>query len=112
MYAPQKVVKTVVSLVTKPRAEVVIGGFGKVACVLKPLLPARLGTSLYGKLLNYGFLKREPHSVTSGALLEPMRDGHGVTGGWRKGYNNGGVPSMVALDPGGLLLGSMLLRRS
>ena len=112
VYAPQKVAETVVSLVHRPRAEVVIGGFGKVASVMKPLLPAGLGTWLNGKLLNYGFLKREPHPVTPGALFEPVHDGRGVTGGWRKGYNNGGVPSLVALGVGGVLLGAMLRRRS
>src|SRR5215204_2923167 len=39
VYAPEKVAETVVGLVDHPRAEVVVGGFGKVATMLKPLLP-------------------------------------------------------------------------
>lgn len=111
VYPPEKVAETVVSLVAEPKPEVVVGGFGKVATTLKPLLPAGLGTWLNGRLLNLGFLKRKPHELTPGALFEPMRDGHAVTGGWRKGFNNGGVPSMVMLGVGGLLLWTVALRR-
>jgi hypothetical protein len=86
-----KVAETVVGLVDHPRAEVVIGGFGKVASVLKPLLGG-LGTRLTGRALNYGFLADEPKPETPGTLFRPMRDGMAVSGGWRHGPNNGGVP--------------------
>lgn len=49
-------------------------------------------TRINGRALNYGFLADEPSDETTGTLFEPMRDGQGVHGGWRKGYNNGGVP--------------------
>jgi short-subunit dehydrogenase len=91
VYAPEKVAETVVGLVDRPRAEVVIGGAGKLASVLKPLTGA-LGTRLTGRALNHGFLADEPSPETPGALFEPMRDGMGVRGGWRHGPNNGGVP--------------------
>jgi short-subunit dehydrogenase len=103
VYAPEKVAETVVRLVDHPRAEVVIGGFGKVASVLKPLLGG-LGTRLTGRALNYGFLADEPKPETPGTLFRPIRDGMEVTGGWRHGPNNGGVPvavlALVALPVG------------
>lgn len=91
VYAAEKVAETVVGLVERPRAEVVVGGFGKVGTVLKPLLPW-LGTRIAGRALNYGFLADEPRPETTGALFAPMRDGMRVSGGWRHGRNNGGVP--------------------
>ena len=91
VYAPEKVAEVVVGLVERPRAEVVVGGAGKVTTVLKPLL-GPLGTRLAGRAMNYGFLGDEPKPETAGALFAPMRDGMGVSGGWRKGPNDGGVP--------------------
>src|SRR3954451_21165686 len=95
VYTAEKVAETVVGLVDRPRAEVVVGGAGKVATVLKPLLPW-LGTRLAGRALNYGSLADEPKPPPPGALFEPMRDGMRVGGGWRRGPNNGGVPSLAA----------------
>jgi hypothetical protein len=63
--------------------------------VLKPLL-GPLGTRLAGRAMNHGFLADEPSPPTTGALFEPMRDGMRVGGGWRRGPNNGGVPSLAA----------------
>ncbi|WP_119156489.1 SDR family oxidoreductase [Caldimonas tepidiphila] len=110
VYPPEKVAETVVALARRPRAEVVIGGFGKAAVTLKRLMPSAM-TRLNGRLLNYGFLAQEPSPETSGAVFEPMRDGRTVHGGWRKGGNNGGVPSLLALALIGLPLGWMALRR-
>jgi NAD(P)-dependent dehydrogenase (short-subunit alcohol dehydrogenase family) len=94
VYAPEKVAETVVGLVEHPRAEVIIGGFGKVAALQKRLMPS-LMTRINGRALNYGFLADEPSNETTGTLFEPMRDGATVYGGWRKGPNNGGVPTLV-----------------
>lgn len=104
VYAPEKVAETVVALVERPRAEVVIGGFGKLASLLKPLTPW-IGTRLTGRVLNYGFLADAPSEETPGALFEPMRDGMRVRGGWRQGPTNGGVPSTVLLALVALPLG-------
>ena len=100
VYAPEKVAEVVVGLVERPRVEVVVGGFGKLASFLKPLTPW-LGTRLTGRALNHGFLAGEPSPETTGALFAPMRDGRAVTGGWRQGPNDGGVP--LAALPLGLL---------
>jgi len=91
VYTPEKVARVVVSLADHPRAEVIVGGFGKVAALQKRLTPA-LMTRINGRALNYGFLASEPSPETTGTLFEPMRDGKTVYGGWRKGPNNGGVP--------------------
>lgn len=110
VYAPEKVAETVVALVERPRAEVVIGGFGKLASLLKPLTPW-IGTRLTGRVLNYGFLADAPSEETPGALFEPMRDGLRVRGGWRQGPTNGGVPSTVLLALLALPVGLLAWRR-
>ena len=110
VYAPEKVAETVVGLVDRPRAEVVVGGFGKLASLLKPLT-GPLGTRLTGRALNYGFLADQPAKPSTGILFDPVPDGLGVTGGWRKGPNNGGVPSAAALALVALPLGLLAWRR-
>lgn len=110
VYTPEKVARTVVGLVQRPRAEVIIGGAGRAAILLKRLAPS-LMTRINARALHYGFLADEPSEETTGTLFEPMRDGHTVHGGWRKGPNNGGVPSLLALALIGLPLGVLAWRR-
>jgi hypothetical protein len=57
-----------------------------------------------------GFLADAPSPETPGALFAPMRDGRGVSGGWRQGPNNGGVP-LATLAALALPLGLLAWRR-
>ena len=50
VYTPEKVARTVVRLAENPRAEVIIGGFGKVAAIQKRLMPS-LMTRIDGRAL-------------------------------------------------------------
>jgi len=109
VYTAEKVAETVVGLALHPRAEVVIGGAGKVGNALKRIAPAAM-TRINGRALNYGFLADEPSPETTGTLFEPMRDGMAVSGNWRKGPNNGGVP-LLALALVALPLGLAAWRR-
>ena len=110
VYTPEEVAETVVELVDRPRAEVIIGGGGKFAALQKRLAPA-FTTWFAGRALHRGFLAKEPSPDTTGAVLEPMRDGAGVRGGWRKGPNNGGVPLAALALLAALPLGVAALRR-
>lgn len=109
VYTPEKVARTVLDLVQRPRAEVAVGGSGHLASTLRRLAPS-LMTRINGRLLHKGFLADEPSDDTTGTVFEPMYDEHTVRGGWRKGPNNGGVPSLAALALLGLPLGVLAWR--
>ena len=111
VYTPEKVAQTVVSLVEHPRAEVVIGAAGKAASALQAVLPGWLATRLKGRALHAGFLADEPSPETTGTLFEPMRDGMAVSGGWRQGPNDAGVPPLAALAALGVPLALLALHR-
>lgn len=107
VYAPEKVARTVLGLVQYPRAEVIVGGAGHMASFLKRLAPS-LMTWISARTLPRSFLADEPSAETNGTLFEPMDDGRTLYGGWRKGPNNGGVPSLLSLALIGLPLGVLL----
>ncbi len=91
VYTAEEVAETVVELATRPQAEVIVGGFGKIAAAQKRLAPG-FTTWLTGRTLHTGFLSEEPSTDTAGALFEPMEDGHAVDGGWRARQGSGGEP--------------------
>lgn len=96
VYAPDKVAETVVHLSRHPKPETIICGAGQVLALQKRLAP-RFTTWLTGRVLHRGFLAEEPAASSTGIAFEPARDGLGVTGGWRKGANNGGAPTFALL---------------
>ena len=98
VYTAEEVAETVVDLVAHPQAEVVVGGFGKIAVAQKRLAP-NFTTWFTGRSLHRGFLSSGPSDDTTGALFEPVRDGRGVSGGWRGNPESGGPPlaGMTAL---------------
>lgn len=91
VYLPEEVAETVVELVEHPQAEVIVGGFGKLAAVQERIAPT-FATWLTGRTLHTGFLSETPSTDTSGALFESWPDGMGVTGGWRERPDSGGAP--------------------
>ena len=102
VYTADEVADAVVSLVRQPQAEVIVGGFGKIANLQKQIAPT-FTTWFAGRALHSGFLSEGPSGDTPGALFEPIRDGRGVTGDWRADPKSGGAPlaamtSMVALS--------------
>jgi len=109
VYTAEKVARTVVSLARRPRAEVVIGGAGRTATILERLAPP-LMRRINAPALHRGFLAPEPGPETEGGVFEPVRDGRTVSGGWRKGVNDGGVPSAL-IGLAALAIGAFAWRR-
>lgn len=91
VYTAEEVAETVVGLAQQPRAEVIVGGFGKMAAAQERLAPG-FATWFTGRALHTGFLSNEPSDDTTGSLFEPMQDNRGVDGGWRATPDSGGAP--------------------
>ncbi|MFT8244744.1 SDR family oxidoreductase [Roseomonas sp. BN140053] len=101
VYTAEEVADAVVALAAQPQAEVIVGGFGKLAAAQKQLAPG-FTTWFTGRALHTGFLSEEPSGDTAGILFEPTHDGQGVGGGWRASPESGGaglaaVTSLAAL---------------
>jgi NAD(P)-dependent dehydrogenase (short-subunit alcohol dehydrogenase family) len=91
VYTAEEVAETVVDLVERPRAEAIVGGFGKLSAAQELVAP-NLATWLTGRALHRGFLSETPSEDTTGALFETRPDGMGVSGGWREDSDSGGAP--------------------
>src|SRR5215210_2180133 len=91
VYTAEEVAETVVDLVERPRAEAIVGGFGKISAAQELLAPT-FGTWFTGRALHRGFLSETPSKDTTGALFETWPDGMGVSGGWREDPESGGAP--------------------
>jgi len=91
VYTAEEVAETVVDLVERPRAEAIVGGFGKISAA-QGLLAPNFTTWFTGRALHRGFLSETPSQDTTGALFETWADGKGVSGGWREDPASGGAP--------------------
>jgi len=91
VYTAEEVAETVVGLVEHPRAEAIVGGFGKISAAQELLAP-NFTTWFSGRALHRGFLSDTPSKDTTGALFESWPDGMGVSGGWREDPASGGAP--------------------
>jgi len=91
VYTAEEVAETVVGLVERPRAEAIVGGFGKLSAAQELLAP-NFTTWFTGRALHRGFLSDTPSRDTTGALFETAPDGMGVSGGWREDPESGGAP--------------------
>lgn len=111
VYAPEQVAETVVGLVTRPRAEVIVGTAGKLGALQQRLAP-NLTRRVVGRAMYRGILAPEPSPATGGALFQPMAEGDTVEGGWRQPSEARAVPT-VAMVVGLLAVpaGFLALRR-
>src|SRR5215203_2069610 len=91
VYTAEEVAETVVELAERPRAEAILGGFGKLSAAQERLAPT-FGTWFTGRALHRGFLSDKPSRDTTGALFETTPDGMAVSGGWREDPDSGGTP--------------------
>lgn len=110
VYPPEKIAKTVVQLVDRPRAEVIIGGAGKLAAAQKRLAPTIM-TWLTGRALHRGFLATEASPDTVGAVFEPMNDSRRVHGGWAEDPKRRSLPLTALALLVALPVGVAALRR-
>lgn len=111
IYTPEKVAETVVSLIRHPRAEVIVGGFGKLASLQQTLMPNALFNWMNTRMMRRGLMSDAPATDSPGAVFEAARASPAaVRGDWRHGANRGGVPTLVAVMAAAIPLGLMAAR--
>lgn len=82
VYDPQEVVDTIFDLALNPRAEVVVGRYGKVGAAGARIAP-RLMEKKMGKQTHKSQMEQKGSARdSSGSVLHPMREGSEVRGGW------------------------------
>ena len=94
IYAPEDVAETFVALARSPRDEVAVGWPARAAQIAYALAP-RPTEHLVGAFARNALRKAAPARRTEGALLRPMPEGTGASGGLRK---RKGVPSASHLS--------------
>ncbi|TDH60333.1 SDR family oxidoreductase [Dankookia rubra] len=108
VYDAADVADAVVGLLDQPQAEVIVGGFGRIAAAQDRLVPA-VATWFTGRALHTGFLSAEPSGDSPGALFAPAPDEHAVDGGWSEAAGLGGAPLAAMANLAALPLDFMAL---
>lgn len=114
VYAPEDVAEAIVDLARRPQGEVAVGWPARAARLGYGLAPG-LTERMVGAVLRRYLRRAEPAPRREGALLEPVPEGRGVSGGWREGRLASGRHSGtvgLALAGTALALGTMALSRS
>jgi len=100
VYAPEKTAETIVSLVRRPRRQVMVGTVAHLAKWEAQLLP-RLTEWGLARFIE-GYLRWADESPrTEGNLYAPMPERAGVHGGWRWSWPRGWSGAALALGIGG-----------
>jgi len=89
IYAPEDVAETFVALARRPRDEVAVGWPARAAQISYALAPGPT-ERLMGAVMRRALRRAAPAPRSQGALLRPVPQGRGASGGWRE---QEGVPS-------------------
>ncbi len=85
VYDPQQVVEAIARLAANPQDELLVGTSAKVASLAGKVLPSVLERRMAQKLRKEQMEQPENARDTSGNIMEPMREGDGLRGGWLDG---------------------------
>jgi short-subunit dehydrogenase len=111
VYAPEKTAEAIVSLVERPRREVVVGTMARLAKLEYQLAPRLVEWGL-ARFMEAYLRQAEPSPITAGNLYEPMPEQAGVRGGWRWSLPRRSAGAAVALGfIGAVAAGVMLAAR-
>jgi hypothetical protein len=98
VYDPQQVIDTIYRLALSPRDEVIVGRYGKIGGVGERFAP-KLMEKQMGKNTHKSQMKQKGSARnSSGSVLNPVRSGAGVYGGWLEEQSSGpGMKAVLAL---------------
>ena len=80
-YRPDQVARALISVAERPRRVAIVGGYGIVASLDYPLMPA-LVERIAEASIRWQHFRSERQAPTSGNLFAPMPEGTHTTGGW------------------------------
>jgi short-subunit dehydrogenase len=107
VYSPERVARTIVSLVRRPRREVLVGTSAHLLSGLWTLAPA-LAERLFARMTDTSHLRRGPAAETVGNAFGPRRP-EAETGGWRRPRRWAWRAAIVGV-PAALLAGAWATR--
>jgi len=96
-YDPERVARTLVAVAERPRRQAIVGGYGLIASLVYPVLPA-LAERIAEASIRWQHFRSEQSAPDSGNLFGPVREGTGIRGGWLRG---GTVLTRSTPDPAG-----------
>lgn len=105
---PERVAEVMVALAMHPRDEISVGwptSVAKAAYAVAPLATERTVGAVFRRYVRTG----EPEAKTLGNLFDPVFDGTGPTGGWRKPSRPPSQAARRALAGGLILAGAALI---
>ncbi|WP_207458617.1 SDR family oxidoreductase [Azospirillum sp. SYSU D00513] len=83
LYAPEDVAATIVSLAERPQREVFVGNMGRMTALQNAVAPG-MTEKMMAHMIEHDMFQNRPARDTSGAVLAPMPEYHGASGGWRE----------------------------
>lgn len=84
LYSPWQVAETIVSLAEHPKAESIVGLYGKLGVVAQKVFPQITQNNMSNQVKADHFDHQVHVEDTSGNVFKPLERGTGVDGGWRK----------------------------
>lgn len=107
--SPERAAKVIVGLVERPRREVFVGNAARLINFQHLFAPG--GTeAVMARTVDSQHFQDKPTPPSSGAIHRPMREGRGVSGGWKSPASS--PPALGLLAAGALALAApFLLRR-
>jgi short-subunit dehydrogenase len=102
VYSAEKVAQVMVSLVSSPKSEVIVGASGYVMKATHAMCPSLTRNGLKAMMDNY-FSRAKPAAITDGALYEPMGIGVETSGGWKTKKENNLVHAAAGALAAGLV---------
>ncbi len=91
LYPPEQVAAAIVALAEKPKNDVFVGNVGRVAALQHAVAPA-MTERMMAHMVDRNMFENRPARETPGAVLSPMPEHSGASGGWleRAGHGHNG----------------------
>jgi len=81
LYPPEQVAAAIVALAEKPKQDVFVGNIGRVAALQHAVAPA-MTERMMAHMVDRNMFENRPARETAGAVLAPMPEYSGASGGW------------------------------